>query len=276
VERIGLIAGNGAFPLIFAREARLRGLHVFAVGHRGETRPELTDEVDSLVWVRVGQLGKMIAAFKRAGIRRAVMAGGIDKVRSLGAIRPDWRGLRFLATARGKGDDSLLRRLAAEFESEGIEIVSSTLFLDRLLVPRGRIAGPTPTAEAMEDVRLGCRVLAALGGLDVGQSTVVEGGVVLAVEAVEGTDAAIRRARELGRGRAVVVKMAKPGQDMRFDVPAVGPQTIETMAACGARTLALEAGSTIMLDGERLVALADGCGVTVLGCSAKGEVSLEQ
>lgn len=275
MERIGLIAGNGAFPLIFAREARLRGLHVFAVGHRGETRPELTDEVDSLVWVRVGQLGKMISAFKRAGVRRAVMAGGIDKVRSLGAIRPDWRGLRFLAAARVKGDDSLLRRLAAEFESEGIEIVSSTLFLDRLLVPTGHIAGPVPTAEVVDDVRLGCRVLATLGGLDVGQSTVVEGGVVLAVEAVEGTDAAIRRAGELGRGRAVVVKMAKPGQDMRFDVPAVGPQTIEAMAACGARTLALEAGSTIMLDGERLVALAERYGVTVLGCSAKGEVSLE-
>jgi hypothetical protein len=268
MEKIGLIAGNGTFPLLFAREARSRGFGVTAVAHRGETTEELVPEVDSLTWVRVGQLGKMIAAFKRAGIKRAVMAGGINKVRSLTGVRPDWRGLRFLRRSLGKGDDALLRRLASEFESEGIEIVPSTIFLDKIVAQAGPIAGPPPPAAVSADISVGLRVLRALGPLDVGQSVVVEGRMILAVEAIEGTDAAIERGAALGRGRAVVVKAAKTGQDLRFDVPAVGPATIETMARAGAATLALEAGSTIILDGERFVESADESGVSVVGFRA--------
>ncbi len=275
MEKIGLIAGNGTFPLIFAREARSRGYGVTAVAHRGETTRQLEPEVDALTWVRVGQLGKMISTFKKAGIKRAVMAGGINKARSLASVRPDWRGLKFLRKSLGKGDDALLRRLAGEFESEGIEIVPSTLFLDKIVSSKGLIAGPAPDPAVAADVALGLRALRALGPLDVGQSVVVENGMILAVEAIEGTDAAIRRAGEIGRGKAVVVKAAKTGQDLRFDVPAVGPATIETMAGAGAAVLALEAGSTIILEAEGLVEAADSAGVSVIGFSGdeSGDVS---
>ena len=272
-ETIGLIAGNGSFPVLFARAARERGFRVAAVAHRGETVASIDGEVDSCVWVRVGQLGRAIRALRSAGVRRAVMAGGIDKKRSLIHVRPDWRGLRALRASRARGDDAILRTVAGEFERDGIEIVSSTLFLDHIVAAAGRIAGPAPTAAALADVRLGCRVLQALGPLDVGQGVVVEGGMVLAIEAVEGTDAAVRRGGAIGRGQAVVVKLAKRGQDLRFDVPAVGPATIETMAAAGARTLAVEAGRAIVLEGDRVSRLAENSGISVLGCTADGEVA---
>jgi DUF1009 family protein len=273
METIGLIAGNGKFPVLFARAARARGFRVAAVAHRGETSVEIDAEVDSVTWVRVGQLGRTIRAFRGAGVERAVMAGGIDKIRSLLSVRPDWTGLRALRSSRGRGDDALLRSVAAEFERQGIAIVSSTLFLDHIVAAAGWIAGPHPTAAALADVRLGCEVLRSLGGHDVGQSAVVEGGVVLAIEAAEGTDAAIRRAGALGRLSAVLVKVAKHGQDMRFDAPAVGPQTIETMARSGVTTLAVEAGAAIILEGDRVCALAVRHGISVVGCTADGEVA---
>ncbi|MFN2427325.1 MAG: LpxI family protein [Candidatus Binatia bacterium] len=275
-ERIGLIAGNGRFPLLFAREARARGLSITAVAHRGETDEAVEGEVDELTWVRVGQLGKLIRTLKHAGVKRAVMAGGIDKARSLTQIRPDLRGMLFLRraiSAGGHGDDSLLRSLAAELEGEGISIVPSTIFLENLLAPPGRLAGPKPSSQALSDIRTGCRVLAALGTADVGQSVVVEHGVVLAVEAVEGTDEAVRRAGRLGRGSGVVVKTAKQGQDMRFDVPAVGPTTIATMVEARACVLAVEAGSTLLLDRTHLVDAATRAGITVVGCTHSGAVA---
>ncbi len=272
MEKLGLIAGNGTFPLLFAREARRRGLEIVAVAHRGETSEELEHEVAALTWVRVGQLGKMISVFRRAGIKRAVMAGGINKVRSLSALRPDFRGMLFLRRVAGMGDDSVLKSLAAEFEGRGIDIVPSTLFLERILASPGLIAGPAPEASACDDIKLGMRVLAALGPLDVGQSVVLERGLVLAVEAIEGTDAAIRRAGELGRGGATVVKAAKPGQDMRFDVPAVGPGTIESMVAAGAKTLAVQAGATIVLDDECFAETAVAHGISCVGIDENGEI----
>ena len=273
VETIGLIAGNGSFPVLFARAARERGFRVVAVAHRGETVRGIDDEADQVTWVRVGQLGRTIKALRAAGVERAVMAGGIDKVRSLLALRPDWTGWRALRKSRGRGDDALLRTVAEEFESAGVHIVSSTLFLPHILAGRGRIAGPAPDAHALEDVKLGCAVLAALGPHDVGQSVVVERGVVLAVEAVEGTDAALLRAGPLGRGHGALVKMAKRGQDLRFDAPAVGPNTIETMAETGVRTLALEAGAAIVLEGDRVCVLADRHDITVLGCTPAGDAT---
>jgi hypothetical protein len=272
MEKIGLIAGNGTFPVVFAREAKNRGYGVVAVAHVGESRPEIASVVDSIEWIRVGQISRLIRTFARAGIRRAVMAGGIDKARSLLNVRPDRRGLKLLRRALTKGDDALLRGLAAELESEGIEIVSCTTFLERLLFPPGLLTGRALGDPAARDLRLGVRVLRALGPMDVGQSVVIEDGVVLAVEAIEGTDATIRRAGSLGRGRAVVVKGAKQGQDMRFDVPAVGPETIETMAGAGARTLAVEAGAAILLDGDDFVRRADRHGIDVVGWQRDGEV----
>lgn len=274
-EAVGLIAGNGRFPLLFTREARSRGVRVVAVAHRGETDEALEHEADEITWVRVGQLGRMLRALRRAGVKRAVMAGGIDKVRSLTQIRPDLRGMLFLRrtlAAGSRGDDRLLRALADEIEGDGIAVVSSTLFLEHMVATAGAIAGPRPSAQVLADVRAGCRVLAALGDVDVGQSVVVEKGVVLAVEAVEGTDEAIRRAGRLGRGGAVVVKVAKRAQDMRFDVPAVGPVTIATMVEAGATVLAVEAGRTLLLDRAPFEEAARKAGVAVLGCTATGAV----
>jgi len=273
MEKIGLIAGNGIFPVLFAREARARGYHVVAVAHVGESRSEIDGAADSVDWIRVGQIAKLIRVFRREGVRRAVMAGGIDKVRSLSRLRPDWRAVRLLGRTLARGDDALLRGLADELATDGIEIVPCTTFLERLLFPAGLVAGPPLESRARDDVRLGCRVLSALGALDVGQSVVVEGGVVLAVEAIEGTDETIRRAGALGRGHAVVVKAAKQAQDMRFDVPAVGPRTVETMAANGARTLAVEAGRAILLEGEDVIALARRHAITIVGYTGDGEVT---
>jgi DUF1009 family protein len=274
-EVIGLIAGNGRFPLIFAREARARGYRISAVAHRGETDEAIEKEVDDVAWVKVGQLGKLIRSLKNAGVERAVMAGGIDKVRSLTQLRPDLRGVLFLrhALTSGHGDDALLRALADELEGEGISVVPSTLFLDSLIAPPGRIAGPKPASQALADVKTGCRVLEALGDVDVGQSVVVEHGVVLAVEAVEGTDEAVRRAGRLGRGGAVVVKMAKHAQDMRFDVPAVGPGTIVSMIDARACVLAVEAGATLLIDRQHLCDDAVRAGITIVGCSRTGGVA---
>lgn len=274
MEKIGLIAGNGIFPVLFAREARARGYRVVAVAHVGESRPDIDQAADSVDWIRVGQIAKLIGVFQRAGVRRAVMAGGIDKVWYLSRVRPDWRAVRLLGRTLARGDDALLRGLADELAADGIEIVPCTTFLERLLFPAGLVAGPAPQPDVLDDIRLGCRVLAALGPLDVGQSVVVEGGVVLAIEAIEGTDEAIRRAGALGRGRAVVVKAAKRGQDMRFDVPAVGSRTVETMVANGARTLAVEADRAILLDGEELIALAKRHEITIVGYTSDGEVAL--
>jgi DUF1009 family protein len=280
LETLGLIAGNGVFPLMFAREARERGFRVVAVAHTGETPAAIEEVADAVTWIRVGRLGRMIRAFRAAGVRRAVMCGGLNKVRSLADLRPDWRTLRLLARTGGRGDDTLLRALARELGGAGIEVVSSTLFLDRILAPAGLLAGPVPDAAARADLALGVRVLEATGPLDIGQSVVVERGVVLALEAIEGTDAAIARAGALGRGGAVVVKMAKRGQDMRFDVPAVGPGTITAMRAAGARLLAVEAGATILLEAEGgsatsgasvdLCTLAAASGISLVGCDRAG------
>ena len=265
MERIGLIAGNGLLPVEFAREAKTRGLLIDAVAHTGETRPELEAHVDTLVWVKVGQIGRLVKALKSAGVARAVMAGGIDKPRSLGAFRPDLRAARLMTRARGGGDDALLRALADDLGSEGIEIVPSTLYLERIVAGAGRIAGPKLDAAGRDDIRTGARLLDALGPLDIGQAVIVERGVVLAVEAVEGTDALIRRGGELSSGRAVLVKAAKRGQDLRFDVPAVGPVTLEAMAAAGVRAVGVEAGRTIILERDRACALADEHGLSFVG-----------
>lgn len=272
MERIGLIAGNGTFPLLFAREARARGVEVVAVAHRGETLPELDRELTRVTWIRVGQVGRMIRTFKRGGVSRVVMCGGINKVKSLAALRPDLRGMRLLARVGSKGDDAILRGLAEEMARCGIEIVPSTIFLERIVVGLGPIAGPPIDDLIRADIALGARVLKATGQLDVGQGVVVEAGVVLAIEAIEGTDAAVRRAADLGRGGAVVVKASKSGQDMRFDVPAIGPRTIENMAACGARALAVEAGGTIILADDEVKMLAERHGISVVGCDADGNV----
>lgn len=265
MQRVGLIAGNGRFPVIFARAARTAGVEVVAVAHTGETLPELDREVAAVTWVQVGELGRIISTFQQAGITRAVMAGGIRKETALTHFAPDERGMRFLARLGTLGDDTLLRGVAEELESEGIEVVASTLFLSSLLTPAGPLTSRVPDDEQWQDIRRGIAVAHAIGRWDIGQTVVLKSRIVLAVEAIEGTDATIARA---GRPGAVVVKVSKPQQDLRFDVPAVGPETVRVCAAAGVAVLALEAGKTLLLDKDDVLRQAEEAGLCVVGVEA--------
>lgn len=267
MERIGLIAGNGRLPFLFATEARRRGLEVIALAHVGETAPTLENQVSALTWVRVGQLRKMVRFFRSKGVTKAVMAGGIGRVQALAEARPDLGALKVLSRLRSFRDDALLRAVAEYFEQAGIEIVAPTHFLERVLAQAGHLAGPVLNAAQAADVELGLEVAEALGRADVGQTVVLKGGQVLALEAVEGTDAAIRRGAQLGGTGAVVVKLCKTGQDERFDLPTVGPQTLEVMHEVSARVLAVEAERSILLDAEELFARAGRYGISVTAVS---------
>lgn len=265
VDKVGLIAGSGRFPLIFARNARDIGVQVVAVAHRGETAEEIEQLVEDVTWIRVGQLGKIIRTFHRAEVRNAVMAGGIRKVRMFSNFRPDPRGLALLARMRSRDDDQLLRGVAAELEREGIRVLESTLFLERIIPAEpGVLTRTRPSAGQWKDVRLGVPLAKTLGRMGIGQTLVLRDGVIVAVEAIEGTDAAIRRGGEIVEGPVVVVKMSKPEQDLRFDVPAVGPRTIEVMKEAGGGALAVERRRSILLDRETLLAAADDAGIAVV------------
>jgi UDP-2,3-diacylglucosamine hydrolase len=264
-EPVGLLAGNGRFPLLFARTAKAEGARVVAVAHEGETDPALADHVEAITWIRVGQLEPVVRAFRSHGVRRAVMAGGIHKAALMTGFAPDERGARVLSRLRAWSDDAVLREVAVELENEGIAVVDSTLFLSSILTPPGRLAGPEIDAAQQRDIEYGLRVARGIGRYDVGQTVVVKSGVVLAVEAIEGTDEALKRGGRLARGGAVAVKVSKPGQDLRFDVPAVGPTTVETCREAGIAVLALEAGRTLLLEKERFLSAADAAGLAVTG-----------
>jgi len=263
--RIGLIAGNGRFPIIFADNARKLGYHVSAVAHEGETDPELERHVDRIQWIKIGQLGKLIRAFKDDGIQRAVMLGGIKKTHVFTTVRPDFRTLALAARVALWKDDDILREFAAELEGEGIAICESTFGLEGILVEEGALTSRTPTKKEWDDIRYGWQVAEAIGRLDIGQCVVIKDKVVVAVEAVEGTDGAIKRGGELAKDGAVVVKRCKPQQDLRFDLPAIGPRTIEIMVSVGAMVLAVEAGRTVMLDRDLLLEKARQAGIAVIG-----------
>lgn len=265
MERIGLIAGSGRFPELFARAARAKGFEVVALGHRGDTDPALASAVDVFHWVHLGQLGRSERLLRDAGVSRAVMAGGIGKLGAVLRARLDLRGAAVVARLRHFNDDHVLRAVADEFERAGIRIEPSTLLTPELLAPAGVLTARKPSASEERDLRFAFEVARAIGRADVGQTVVVEDGKVLAVEASEGTDATISRGGGYGRGRAVVVKCAKPGQDLRFDLPAAGERTIENMAASGCRVLGLEAGKALLLDAEAVLRRADAAGIAVVG-----------
>jgi len=268
-DRLALIAGNGVFPVLVARGAREAGVEVVACAHVGETDPAIESEVAECTWVRVGELGKIIRTFRQAGCTRAVMAGGIKKARLFSGFRPDLRGAAFLARMRTLHDDKLLTGIADELAGEGIPVVASTIFLPRLVPEPGVLGRRAPRAREREDIRFGLAVAKAVGAFEIGQTVVVKDGLVVAVEAVEGTDAAIRRGGDLARRGAVVVKVAKPGQDLRFDVPAVGPETIRLMSDVRATALAVEARRTLLLERDRLIAAADAAGIAVVAVEAE-------
>ncbi|MFZ2087857.1 MAG: UDP-2,3-diacylglucosamine diphosphatase LpxI [Desulfobaccales bacterium] len=264
-EKIGLIAGKGQFPLLFAEAARQRGLEVVAVAHRGETDPRLESLVHQCHWIFVGQLGKLVRAFKQGGVTRAVMAGGVSRGRLFREFRPDFRALNLIRRVGAGHDDRLLRGLAAELEGEGVTIVSALLYLKDLLAQPGRLSRRQPTSQELQDIDFGTKIAKAVGRLDLGQCLVVRRQVVTALEAVEGTDETIRRGGQLAGPGALVVKISKPGQDLRFDLPAVGKNTIAVMGEVEARVLAIEAGKTLVFDQEEMLALADRLGIAVWG-----------
>jgi len=264
-ERIGLIAGNGRFPIIFADNAKKLGYHVSAVAHEGETEPELAGHVDRIHWIKIGQLNKLIKAFKEDGVHQAVMLGGMKKTHMFTTLRPDFRTLALATRLALWKDDDILRELAKELEREGIAICESTFGLEGILVEEGTLTARAPSEKEWEDIRYGWEVAHDIGRLDIGQCVVVKDRVVVAVEAVEGTDGAIKRGGDLAKEGAVVVKRSKPQQDLRFDLPAVGPRTIEVMAAVKASVLAIEAGRTILLDREIMLEKAKSARIAIVG-----------
>ncbi len=264
-ERIGLIAGNGRFPIIFADNAKKLGYHVSAVAHEGETEPELAGHVDRIHWIKIGQLSKLIKAFKEDKVRQAVMLGGIKKTHMFTTVRPDLRTLAMATRLALRKDDDILRELAKELEGEGIAICESTFGLEGILAEEGTLTTRAPSEKEWDDIRYGWDVAHDIGRLDIGQCVVIKDCVVVAVEAVEGTDGAIKRGGDLAKDGAVVVKRSKPQQDLRFDLPAVGPRTIEVMASVKASVLAIEAGRTVLLDREIVLAKARAARIAIVG-----------
>ena len=262
---IGLIAGNGRFPIIFAENARKLGFRVSAVAHHGETAPELEQVVDRMHWVRIGQFGKVIRAFKCDGVEQAVMLGGIKKTHLFSDVRPDFRAMAFFAKLKSWKDDHILRAMADDLKDEGITIRESTFGLSNLVVQEGTLTRRRPSKKEQEDVSYGWNIAKEIGRMDIGQCVVVKDRVIVAVEAVEGTDETIRRGGQLARSGAVVVKCCKPQQDLRFDLPAVGPQTIDVMDEAKASVLAVEACKTIMLDREEMLEKAYQAGIAIIG-----------
>ena len=264
-ERLGLIAGNGRFPIIFADNARKLGYQVSAVAHEGETDPELAHHVDRIHWIKIGQLNKLIKAFKDDQVHQAVMLGGIKKTHVFTTVRPDFRALALAARLALWKDDDILREIARELEKEGIAICESTFGLEGILADEGPLTARVPSEKEWEDIRYGWDVAHDIGRLDIGQCIVVKDRVIVAVEAVEGTDEAIKRGGQLAKDGAVVVKRCKPQQDMRFDLPAVGPRTIEIMASVNASVLAIEAGRTIILDRDLTLKKANSARIAMVG-----------
>jgi hypothetical protein len=271
-KRLGLLAGRGRFPILVAHKAQALGISMVCVGIRREASAELAGLVPCFYWSRLAALGRMIRCFRREGVRQVVMAGKITKSVMYSPWRwmqlwPDWRTIRFWFNRRraDNRDDSLLGGVIDEFAAEGIHFISALAICPELLVQAGVLTRRRPTTSEQADIAFGWQLAKEMGRLDVGQSVAVCERAVLAVEAIEGTDQAILRAGSLCRsGGFVVVKVAKPQQDMRFDVPTVGSSTIETLHQAGGRVLALEAGKTIILDQEVTVALADRFGLTIV------------
>jgi len=264
MNRIGLIAGGGQFPILFARAAAARGHDVWAAALVGEADPALAQVVAAIEWVRLGQMGRLIRFFTQNGICEAVMLGAVTKTKLFTDLRPDLKALALVSRLAHTHDDGILRAFAAAMEKEGICIRPATMLLPELLAPAGCWTRRKPHAAEKADMELGWRIANQIGGLDIGQCVVVGGGSVLAVEAIDGTDATIRRGAGLGKGHAVVVKVCKPNQDLRFDMPAVGAQTVATMAAAGATALMIEAQRAVVFDRNEMIRLAETAKISIV------------
>jgi hypothetical protein len=270
MSRIGLIAGNGRFPFLVLEAARHAGHDVTVIALKEETFPELVDlaatsPAADVHWISLGQLGKCISLLKDARVTQAVMAGQVKHTKLFADIVPDLTLLGVLMRLDAKNTDALISGVANVLRDHGIELLDSTAFLAPLMARRGVLTGRGPVAEERADLDFGYRVADVIAGLDIGQTIVVKSAAVVAVEAMEGTDAVIARAGQLAGAGTCVVKVAKPNQDMRFDVPVVGVSTIEAMRAAGATALSVDSGKTLMIDGDAIVAAADAAGIAIVG-----------
>jgi len=280
---LGLIAGNGRFPFLLLDAARAHGLRVIVAAIKEETDAEITARAaadpDNITvhWLSLGELSKLIETFQREGVTRAVMAGQVKHKQIFSSIRPDWRLAKLLLNLRTRNTDMLLGAIAKVLEDEGITLVSSTAYLEPMLAPAGTLTVRTPDATEAADIEYGLTVARGIAGFDLGQTVVIAAGACVAVEAMEGTDATIARAGALFRTLEAeastlercltVVKVAKPNQDKRFDVPVVGLPTIEAMVTAGATCLAVEAGRTLLFDREAMVAAANAAGIAITAVS---------
>ena len=281
--KLGLIAGNGRFPFLLLDAARAQGFAVTVAAIREETDPEINhraaaDEKITVTWLSLGELSRLIETFQKEGVTMAVMAGQVKHKQIFSSIRPDWRLAKLLLNLRTRNTDMLLGAVAKVLADEGIELISSTAFLEPLLAEEGVLTARAPDEEERKDIEYGLGVARAVAGFDIGQTVVVAAQACVAVEAMEGTDAAIARAGELMRSldedapgdastlhrRLTVVKVAKPRQDMRFDVPVIGMRTLEAMKSAGATCLSVEAGRTLLFDREALIKRANEENVAII------------
>jgi len=265
---LGLIAGNGRFPFLVAAAGRRAGRRVVAVAIKEETDPALASEVDEIHWVSLGQLGRCIEALKSGGVREAVMAGQVKHKQIFAGIVPDLKMMGLLARLALKNTDSLIGAVADALGREGIALLSSTALLQDQMATTGAMTRRRPSGDEIKDVEYGREVARAVAGFDIGQTVVVKDRAVVAVEAMEGTDEAIRRAGRIAGEGCSVVKVAKPRQDVRFDVPVVGPGTVTAMSEVKARVLAVQAGETLLLDRSLLLAAAEKADLAVWGFEA--------
>jgi hypothetical protein len=268
--RIGLIAGNGRFPFLVLDAARGAGHDVTVVAIKEEAFPALAEAAArppaaDLHWVSLGQLGKCISTLKSAGVSQAVMAGQVKHTKLFTDIVPDMALLGVLMRLKAKNTDALISGVADVLRDNGITLVDSTAFLQPLLAREGVLTRRAPTDAERADVTFGHTIADAIAGLDIGQTIAVKSSAVVAIEAMEGTDAVIARAGQLAGTGVCIVKVAKPNQDMRFDVPVVGVSTIEAMQAAGATILSVDAGKTLMIDGDAIVKAADEAGIAIVG-----------
>ena len=273
---LAIIAGSGVYPLAMARAARAAGVpRIVAAAFQNETDPALAPLVEEIEWMRVGQLGRMLAFLKKSGANHAVMSGQIHP-RNLFDLRPDIKALVILARLRRRNAESIFGAIAEEMASLGIQLLLATTYMEEHLAPAGLIAGPKLKPREQEDLNYGFHIAKESSKLDIGQTVVVKNGTVLAVEAFEGTNSAIKRGGELGRNNAIMAKVSKPNQDFRFDVPVIGPLTLEAAHEVRLRAIGVEAGKTLLLEREKLCELANSWKISIFGCQAQSETQLPQ
>lgn len=264
MERLGIIAGSGQFPVVVADEARKHGLEIIAIGINRITSPSLLSHVDKLCWIDLGNLSKLIKELKAAQVDKVIMAGQILHVNIFKEIRFDWRALLLLKRLVDKKADTILGAVAAELEREGIHVLDSTRYLSSLLPPPGVITKRRPSKKEMKDVEFGFEIAKGISGLDIGQTVVIKDMTVVAVEAMEGTDETIKRGGQIGGKKTIVVKVSKPKQDLRFDVPVIGLRTVESLKEAKASVMAIESGKTLFFDQEAVIAEADAARISLI------------